>query len=240
VRAGGNVQRPSSDPFGAGFCFYNHVVSSGDAGALINVQPATVPFTGDGDTYETNPIDKLYVPIFLDEKGTAVIILPISKAVLKDVTITENGNCIGLLNTAALDKDCTDSFSDCSKWKTAGSLGGYITLEEADGVLIRELNQTLCVVLSKTAPNKKCERDSSNKITAKGDFCSTSNKAGDCGDSFWLAATFAAAAVKINDGSTTPACQAGSILDAGNDTGAVDSGSDAGIDAPTDAPADGG
>jgi hypothetical protein len=231
---------PPTDPFGAGYCFYNHTVTVGDAGAPINVQPVTVPFTNTGDTYQTSAIDKLYVPIFLDEKGTSVIILPLSKPILKDVTITENGNCIGSLNTDALAKDCTDSFSDCSKWRTAGSLGGFITLEDADTVAIRELNQTLCVVLTQTAPANKCARDGTGKITAKGDFCSTSNKAGDCADSFWLASTFAAAAVKINDGSTTPTCQAGTTTDAGPDTGPTDSGSDAPVDAPTDAPDGGG
>ena len=64
-----------------------------------------------------------------------------------------------------------------------------------------------------------------NKIIAKGDYCSTSNKPGDCQDSFWLSATFAAAAVKINDGSSEPTCQGAS--DGGTD-GGTDSGADSG------------
>jgi hypothetical protein len=217
---------PPSDPFGQGYCFYNHPVTIGDAGTTLNVKAVTSPLdpSSTDTVFNGTPLDKLYVPVFLDEKGTAVIILPLSKPVLKNVTVSENGNCIGALNRDALDKDCTDAFSDCSKWKTAGSLGAYITLEEADSVFIKELNQTLCVVLTQSAPNRQCARDGSNKVAAKGDYCSTSNKPGDCQDSYWLAATFAAAAVKINDGSTTPTCQA---------NGVVDAGSDAPVDAPT-------
>jgi hypothetical protein len=59
-------------------------------------------------------------------------------------------------------------------------------------------------------------------ITAKGDYCSTSNMPGDCQDSFWLAATFAAAAVNINDGSTVPTCQG--ITDGGGTDGGTDAG----------------
>lgn len=231
---------PSADPFGAGYCFYNHTVTVGTT--PIAVKPVTVPLDPSStDTkFTSTPLTKLFVPIFLDQAGTGVIILPLSNPVLKDVTVSENGNCVGALNPTALASDCTDVFSDCSKWKTAGSLGGYITLEEADTVFIKELNQSLCVVLTKTAPNLNCARDGAGKVAAKGDYCSKTNKAGDCQDSYWLSATFAAASIKINDGSTTPTCQGGADIDAGSDARAdapaADTGADTGADAPADAP----
>ena len=40
-----------------------------------------------------------------------------------------------------------------------------------------------------------CARDPAGKITFKGDFCSVDKQPGSCGDSVWLAATFAALAV---------------------------------------------
>jgi hypothetical protein len=233
---------PSADPFGAGYCFYNHTVTVGTT--PLAVKPVTVALDPSStDTkFATLSIPKLYVPIFLDTAGSAVIILPLTNPVIKDLTVSQDGNCIGSLNPVALAKDCTDVFSDCSKWHTAGSLGGFMTLKEADTVFIKELNQSLCVVLTQTAPATKCA-DASGNITQKGDFCSTTGQAGGCQDSFWLSATFAAAAIKINDGATTPTCQGGADVDAGpdsgpdtgTDTGAPDTGTDAGTDAPADA-----
>ena len=222
---------PPVDAFGQGYCFFDRVVTSGEgAGAqMLHVQPVTVPATETNGTYVSSPIPKLLVPIFLDSTPTpAVIVLPLSATILKDMTVSSDGNCIGGFNESALDPDCFDDYSTCSKWKTAGSLAGFITLEEADHVFIRELNTTLCVVLAQSAPDKQCKRDSANKILAKGDYCSNPAAPGGCQDSYWLAATFAASAVKINDGATTPACQGGTAP-------MVDAGQDAPPDAPPDA-----
>ncbi len=234
---------PSTDPFNAGYCFYNHTVNVG--GTPIAVKQVTVGLDPSStDTVFTSlSIPKLFVPIFLDATGSSVIILPLSNPVIKNLTVSDNGNCVGSLNTVALAKDCTDVFSDCSKWHTAGSLGGYMSLEEADTVFIKELNQSLCVVLTQAAPLTKCARDPAGKVSAKGDFCSTTGKPGGCQDSFWLSATFAASAIKINDGSTTATCQGGADVDAGTDSGSDtgsggDTGSDTGADAGSDAPAD--
>jgi len=85
--------------------------------------------------------------------------------------------------------------------------------EEADNVSVTDLNESLCALLTNDqglpppGSIKKCARDAANKIVAKGDYCSTSKKAGDCQDSYWLTATFAASAVNINDGSTTAVCK---------------------------------
>jgi hypothetical protein len=226
---------PVADPFSNGYCFYNHTVDV--AGTNLPVQPVTVdvdPAASTDTRFSSKPLPKLFVPIFLDAAGTSVIILPLNNTVFKDVSVSADGNCIGSLNPAALDTDCTDVFSMCSKWKTSGALGGYISLEEADTVQVQELQQSLCVVLTQTAPRQKCERDLAGKIKAQGDYCSTTQRPGDCRDSFWLAATFAASAVKINDGATTPVCQGGSTpSDAGID--ASDAETDAGIDAAADA-----
>ncbi len=210
----------SADPFGAGYCFYNHITPSGIAVAPI-VQD--IKFTG--DTFSSvAPSPLLNVPIFL---GTSIIVLPLSDAKLDNVTISKDSNCIGAFNLAALDSDCSDDPSTCAKWKTAGSLGGYITIEAADLVPVDVLNESLCVLLTQatkdptTTPPGRCPRVD-GKLTQKGDYCSTTKMAGGCQDSFWLAATFAASAVKINDGKTTDTCIPGtSVTDAGPDS-AVD------------------
>ena len=128
----------------------------------------------------------------------------------------------------------SDDPSLCSKWNTSGSLGGFITLEEADKVIIKEISSSLCVLLTKTPKDPAtlgCQRDGAGKLTQKGDYCSTTDSPGGCQDSFWLAATFAASAAKINDGAGNPNCLGIAPADAGTD--ASDSGSDA-SDAGTD------
>ena len=106
-------------------------------------------------------------------------------------------------------------------WTTAASLGGYITLTEANTVPVPQLSESLCVLLTGASsvdtsnPNEKtCKKDAGGNIIAKGDFCSTTQAPGGCQDSFWFAATFAASAAKIV-APNQPACQGVPIGDGG-------------------------
>jgi hypothetical protein len=215
---------PSTDPKNTGYCFYNYTIGG------IDVQPVTAPITfDDAGAFSTNPITLLNVPIFLSpDAGAAtasnVVVLPLRSAAIKNATVSANGDCIGAFDPKALDTTCSVADpSSCSKWRTGGSLGGAITLEDADKVPLTILPETLCVLLtggSKADGGTGCARDGQGKIIGKGDYCSTSNKPGDCQDSFWLSATFAAAAVLINNGASEPTCQ-----------GPTDAGADSGTDA---------
>jgi hypothetical protein len=174
------------------------------------------------------------------------------------VTLSPDGNCIGSYNpigagapTAGSNPPtCNDNNdSECVRWKTAGSLGGFITLKEAEGVNVKTLGKTLCVLLTKglstTPDGKNCATNPDGSIVAKGDFCSTTDSPGGCQDSYWLAATFAASAAKISSGASVPQCN-GSLLDggvvvpeAGTDAGGGGDAGDGG--APSDAgPSDAG
>jgi hypothetical protein len=227
---------PEPDPFGKGFCFYNQKVNG------IDVAPVTadieVKDSADGKSFTwstVNPQGKLNVPIFLDEAGTAVVILPLTKPRVANVTVNDS-DCIGTFNPIALEgSKCESTPNVCPKWYTAGALGGFITIEEADAVDIKEINASLCVLLTKSPKDpatNKCKREG-GKIPFKGDYCSTSDKAGDCQDSFWLAASFAASAAKIQDNPTDNRCRGiPSVVDAGPDA------ADAGVDAPADATTD--
>jgi hypothetical protein len=220
---------PATDIFNQGYCFYNQTVRG------IKVEPVTsdleIVDAPDGKSFSwktLNPHGKLNVPIFLDKAGTSVVILPLQKPRIEKVTVTDS-DCIGSFNPLALDSTCSYTPSSCAKWNTNGSLGGYITIEEADQVDIKEIAASLCVLLTRSPKdaNGKCKREN-GKIPYKGDYCSTSEKPGECQDSFWLAASFAASAAKIYDGAGNPNCL-------GIPTG-TDAGSDA-SDAGTDAPA---
>jgi hypothetical protein len=149
----------------------------------------------------------------------------------------------------ALTAACADNYQTCSKWLTAGALTGYITLNNANNVQVLSLGQTLCSLLEvdtsgtpQTGPAgqsiKSCKTDANGNVTDKGNYCSKLPDGGagpeGCQDSVWLAATFAASAVNINDGTGVADCSGGG---GSTDAGApVDSGSpaDAGDSGPTD------
>lgn len=193
---------PSTDPFNLGWCFFN----SDKAGTKL--APATqLPIRIDEgqSTFSSGAADKLLMPIFVGGDPNALLVLPISDFAVRNVKLSSDDNCIGALNPKALDGACKEDPGACSKWRTAGSMAGYISLEDADGIDIGAFGKTLCAVLTKH-DGAKCPRDASGKITLQGDYCGKTRSACDCRDSYWVAATFAASAVRIHDGSSVPEC----------------------------------
>jgi hypothetical protein len=202
VKTGGAP--PTMDPFGQGYCFVNTTLSG------LPISPVTVSMTkGMDGTWSSGTIQKLNVPIY--PPNMSPIILPITGGQVKGVTLSPDNNCIGSYNPNAITgtmgplNSCTDDISSCDRWKTAGAIGGYITLEEADQVLVPQLSESLCVLLTGAMDTmlgptgeKLCARVN-GQIKDKGDYCSSSNPPGPggCGDSYWLAAAFAASAAKI-------------------------------------------
>jgi hypothetical protein len=208
----------STDPFNVGYCFYSATVGSSTVG------PVTGPITFTGNTFTSMPFSGLLnIPLFA-EAGEPPILLPIRNGVFNQVTLTSD-NCIGSLNPASLDSTCVADPTTCSKWNTAGSLGGYMTLKDADNVNVSLLGESLCVLLTGSAKNAKNQCPAS--AFTMGDYCSTTQSAGGCGDSFWLSATFAASAAII---SGTCAVDAGA-----GDSGSGDTGTPADGSSPADA-----
>ncbi|APR77129.1 Hypothetical protein A7982_02476 [Minicystis rosea] len=148
----------------------------------------------------------LLVPIYLDATGTQVVILPLKQAKLSMATLSASKNCIGSYNAQNLDptNSCLPDAQNHA-FLTGATLDGYVTLDDADSVVIASLSQSLCVVLSQDAATYG-EKDANNitvckrtggVINFKGDTCSTAG--GSCTDSVSLAAKFAASSVKINN-----------------------------------------
>jgi hypothetical protein len=223
---------PATDPFGKGYCFVNTTIGS------LQVGPITVAMTkGSDGTWSSDVIPKLNVPIY--PPGLSPIVLPISGGRVKSVTLSPDNNCIGSYNPNAITStsggalgSCTDDISACDRWNTAGSIGGYITLEEADKVLVPQLNESLCALLTGAADvmlgptgEKLCARVNGT-IKDKGDYCSSPVGAGGCGDSYWLAAAFAASAAKIGDSSLDAQCAGGPAPMGDGGTGSTDAGGD--------------
>jgi hypothetical protein len=201
IKTGGGL--PTANPTD-GYCYAND--------AANKVAPVEVPAkftvgTG-GVTFSTDPIAKIVMPVYQpDMKST--IHLPLSQAKLVDGQISADHNCVGSFNGTKLDPNNNCLEEPSVKFFTNGAkLEGYITLEEADAVLVPQLTETLCALLvgtdsaavakyiEGTAP-KKCKRTDGKTIDLKGDWCSMTNAAGGCQDSFRLSASLASSAVKL-------------------------------------------
>ena len=200
VRSGGAL--PVADPT-EGYCF--------DYDAANNVSPVEVNATlGEDGSFETEPIPLVVVPIYQDLTAADAIYLPLREARIHSAKISADQNCIGSFNATGLEPGnlcLTDYEPDpyVESYINGATLDGYITLEEADEVLVPQLNQTLCVLLSGDSAEFgegdkpiKCKRDGGT-IVFEGDWCSTDNAAGGCKDAVELRARLAAAAVELRD-----------------------------------------
>src|ERR1019366_5781596 len=167
----------------------------------LAVAPITVSMTkGSDGSWASDVIPKLFVPIYVNGDPNNVVVLPLTKSTIQGVVLSTDGNCIGSYNPTGVTAPsaaglCSDQDpSSCQRWHTDGALGGFITLKEADGVNVQTLGKSLCVLLtggtSTTNGGVNCAQNADGSITAKGDFCSTTDSPGGCQDSYWLAASF--------------------------------------------------
>jgi hypothetical protein len=202
--------KPADDPT-KGYSFVNEMITQN--GTAFKIAPITADAAIKNGDFAIAMGQDVIVPIYLDAAAAGVVLLPLHAAKLSGKVSADN-NCIGKYNSAGLDPaggcvadDTHPAFIGTSDGKanSDGSLDGYITLEEADNVIIDVLKQSLCVVLSgdgttygdQGTPIEKCKRDAGNKIVLQGDWCSTTNDAS-CKDAMRLTANFSASAVKAN------------------------------------------
>lgn len=195
-----------------GYSFVNEMVMSG--GQMFDIKPIkfSSPDLASGK-FSVAPADAqdIIVPIYTAEGEP--ILLPLRKARILEGTLSSNNNCVGSFNGSGL-----DPFNNCGpfpaenqfSFNNAGKLEGFITLEDADNIIVDLANASLCALLTEdgdgATPISKCKRDAMAAITYKGDWCSMTNAAADgtCADSVQLAADFAASAVTINGGCPIP------------------------------------
>lgn len=195
---------PPAEPVTEGYCFA-HMTTP--AGAVVTSGRA--PITWNGTAFTTTAPMDVRLPVFHTSDPRSAQVLSIHDARLSDVSLSTE-DCIGSLDRAALDSTCTAT-NGRDKWRSGGALAGYMTLEEADEIVLADLSgESLCVVLlgsgARDAATHRCTRDAAGKVPALGDYCSVSKAGGDCRDSVWFAATFAASAVRIHDGTGVLAC----------------------------------
>jgi hypothetical protein len=197
--------KPVADPT-QGYSFDTETLNG------VNIAPVTFNnITPDSSgSFSVTMGTDLAIPIVLTAAGTSSIVLPLHQARIVNGTLSSNHNCIGAYNAAGLDPT-----SSCNpdgthpQFISAASLDGYMTLEEADQIMITAANESLCVLLSGNAtmygatqdggPAQVCKRDSGGKILYQGHWCASTNSAATttCADAEQLKGTFSAGSVKI-------------------------------------------
>lgn len=194
-----------------GYSFVNEMITQG--GNNFDIKP--IKFASPnlaGGTFSVADGQDIIVPIY-SATSPSVILLPLRKARITAGTLSSSNNCVGSFNGKVLDplNNCGPLPSENQfSFVNGGKLDGYITLEDADGVIVDLISSSLCAVLTGEndgAKPSKCKRDPMTmKIAYKGDWCDATNKPADatCTDAVQLAADFAASAVKINGGCPIP------------------------------------
>ena len=221
LTTGGGALLPDEKAAKAGTCF----LQFNDPTSGMDVAPATVASAlGSDGTFDAS-FDKIVIPIFLNLAATSYVLLPLHRVHMRNTPagkLTDNagnasatGNCLGTYKAAALpvssDVYCIPD-DNYSYFEPAGELDGYITVVESDTVLVNDLKESLCVLLSNDPATYKddvthnCKRDAAGNITLKGDWDAATNSAKAGGDSFHVVAKFAANAVKINGVATKFDC----------------------------------
>jgi len=196
--------KPAANP-ADGYSFVNETVSQGGTDFVIKpIEFASDVSTG---TFESAEGQDLVMPVYT--AGGAIVLLPLRKARIVGGKISADHNCVGSSNIAAL-----EPFNECGpnpeeglfSFLNGGKIEGYITLEDADDVIVEALGASLCPLIlgehDGGMPIKKCLRDDTGKISLPGDWCSTTNAPATetCFDAVHLVAEFAASAVKVNGG----------------------------------------
>lgn len=196
--------RPREDPTD-GYCFE---LAPAEEIAPIEIE---APLQADG-SFEAGPMAFLNIPIYLDMAAQYMTRLPLHEVTITDAAVSADHNCIGSFNDDGLDpaNNCRpDLQAGIEYFLNGATLQGYISLAEADGVVVDLINQSLCVLLSGDATTygdgqtpMHCLRDGSGAIVLEGDWCSETNEAGGCRDAMHLSAGIAASAVPLADDCT--------------------------------------
>ncbi|MFO0551707.1 MAG: hypothetical protein U0271_25200 [Polyangiaceae bacterium] len=203
LRTGGAVIE--TDPT-KGYCFVDDTIG----GFAVAPLTTNIAIAADG-SFEIQDVRDVVVPVFTDVNDPSkVILLPLRGVSIFDAALSTDNNCIGTFNSANLDPGnlCLES-TDTPMFIDGASLQGYVTLEDADAVLVPELgNASLCALIAGAQyvdqATKKCQRDANNAIVYQGDWCQGAME-GDpggpadasCADAMQLQATFAAAGATL-------------------------------------------
>lgn len=175
-----------------------------DPVSSLKVERKTASYTEAADGTLKAELDFFVMPIFTEDLVDKYALVPLHEVTLS-AKLSADKNCVGRYASEKLstDSSCEPPEGEFA-WEPAGRYEGYITVAEADSVMVYSLGKTLCVVLTGD-PTKwegtdhDCKSSEAFKSGGlpKGDWCAATNSAGGCEDSWKLVIDFAAQAIEI-------------------------------------------
>ena len=199
--------KPVASPAGP-YTFDDETVAQGTFSFAVHPVTLTAPLSS-GCTFDSSEGDVI-VPLYQDTTGTSPVLLPLRSLRIHAGTMTADHGCIGRYDAEGLDpaNACQPDTLHRS-FTTGAAADALMVLEDADKVVIPQLQESLCVLLAGNAAmygtpgpsgTQVCKRGANGAILFQGDWCSATNQAATatCADAVQVAATFAAQAVQIN------------------------------------------
>lgn len=202
--------KPVADPT-SGYSFDTETVGA------FQVQPATFSNVAPDSTGGVSiaGTTDLVMPLFLNNTGAVSVLLPMHGLSFTGIKLSSSNDCIGAYNAAGLEVS-----NNCLPEPTVpgfiegGQVTGYISLEEADKVVVSTLQSSLCAILAGGTSQyttvvdgvSVCKRDGTGdagnggNIVYLGLWCSTTNMASTssaCADAEEVLGSFEASSIKI-------------------------------------------
>jgi hypothetical protein len=202
--------RPVADP-AQGYAFDDEMITQG--AVTFHVQPVKymAVFDATGTKFSIGTGQDLIMPIFLDATGAEVVLLPLRAARFTMGALSASQDCIGSYNAASLQpaNSCQPDGS-VTQFTDGASLDGFITLQDADSVIISVLDESLCALLAGGSPMYTmpgaggvtvCTRDANGNVLFQGNWCDATNEpaTSTCADAVAVAGNFAASSVLITN-----------------------------------------
>lgn len=200
ITLGGGVPQKLVGPSIDGTCWADFT----DPTSSLKVERKTASYTEAADGTLKAQLDFFVMPIFTEDLVDKYALVPLH-AVTLSAKLSADKNCIGRYAAERLSKDSSCEAAEGEfAWDPAGRYEGYITVAEADSVMVHSLGKTLCVVLTGDptkweGPNHDCQSSEAAATgLPKGDWCAATNSADGCQDSWKLVIDFAAQAIDID------------------------------------------
>ena len=196
--------KPVPGPF-TPYSFVNEVFVFG--GTKFVVAPVVLPAKLAGCNITSGTAD-VVLPIFTDGTGTQAILFPLHQLQFFKGSFSADHGCVGSYNALGLDpSNACQPDTTHPQFIDGARAGGFLVLAETDLIIVPQLNQSLCVLLSGNAGTygdggspTHCKTSATNEILFQGDWCSSTNApaTASCHDALQFNAGFAASGVAIN------------------------------------------
>jgi hypothetical protein len=191
-----------------GYSFVKGAVFPGGTSFVIGPTPLSAPLV---DCDITSSAWDVFLPVYLDQAGTELMVLPLHQLQFFNGTFSSDHACIGSYNAQGLAASpACSTDAGIASYVDGAMVRAYFLLGESDHEVLPGLDESLCVFLSGDpttygdgASPARCKTSNglpTGEIIYQGDWCAATNQPGSssCHDAVQFRARFAASGVSMN------------------------------------------